>query len=73
LDVSSTADVPLGGIPVTVIATPDWPGEPVVLVVDQRAALIGARQEGRFSGHFGSGEAFVAAARVTLDALREVR
>jgi hypothetical protein len=43
------------------------------MVVDGRAALIGARLGERFSGHFGSGPAFVAAAGRTLAALREGR
>lgn len=68
---ASTGTVALGNIPVEVITPPEWPGEPVVLVVDNRAALIGARDGDRFSGHFGSGVAFVAAARLTLGALRE--
>lgn len=69
LDIASTGDVPLGGISLTVITVVDWPGEPVVMVVDGRAALIGVREGDRFTGHFGSGSAFVAAARLTLDAL----
>jgi sugar-specific transcriptional regulator TrmB len=73
LDVSSTAPVPLGSIAVHVIPEPDWPGQPVLLVVDDRAALIGARQGETFSGHWGSGPAFVAAATRTLTALREGR
>lgn len=73
VDVMSTGEVPLGGIPVTVIATPEWPGEPVVLLVDGRAALVGGRQGDRFNGHFGSGPAFVAAASRALAALKEGR
>ncbi len=70
LDVVSTGSAPLGGIPVTVIAQPDWPGEPVLMVVDDRSAVIGARTGDKFSGHFGSGSAFVAAARTTFLTLR---
>lgn len=71
--VVSIGNAPLGGIPVEVIAAPEWPGEPVLLVVDDRAAVIGARRGDRFSGHFGSGSAFVAAARRTFESLREGR
>lgn len=73
LDVASLGSVPLGTIPVTVIPPPDWPGDPVLLIVDGRAALVGARQGEHFSGHWGSGAAFVAAARRTLTALKEGR
>jgi sugar-specific transcriptional regulator TrmB len=73
IDVSSTGEVPLTGVSVTVLSTPNWPGEPVLLIVDGRAALIGARMGDRFSGHFGSGAAFVAAASRTMAALKEER
>jgi sugar-specific transcriptional regulator TrmB len=73
LDLASTAPVPLGTIAVNTIPAPDWPGEPVLLVVDARAALIGSRTGDHFSGHWGTGPAFVAAARRTCSALREGR
>lgn len=68
--VIATGPAALGTIPVEVIPRPDWPGEPVLMVVDDRGALIGARDGDRFNGHFGSGAAFLAAARHTLTALR---
>jgi hypothetical protein len=67
--VLSTAEVPIAGIEVAVIPTSSWPGDPVLMVVDTRAALIGARRGDQFTGHFGSGAAFVAAAERTIDAL----
>lgn len=73
LEIASTAAVPLGTLPMTVIPTPQWPGEPVLLIVDDRAALLGAREGDRFTGHWGSGAAFVAAVRTSLAALREGR
>jgi HTH-type transcriptional regulator, sugar sensing transcriptional regulator len=73
LDVSSTGPVPLGGIEVTVIPPVTWPGEPVLLVVDDRAALSGARNGDRFTGHWGSAPAFVASVRRALTALKEGR
>jgi sugar-specific transcriptional regulator TrmB len=73
LEVSSTASVPLGTIPVQVIPPSDWPGEPVMLVVDARAALVGARAGEGFSGHWGSGTAFVATAARALAALKDGR
>lgn len=71
LTVATTGPVALGSIAVAVVAPPEWPGEPVVLVVDNRMALIGARDGDQFSGHFGSGVAFVAAARLAFATLRE--
>jgi HTH-type transcriptional regulator, sugar sensing transcriptional regulator len=67
--VASTAPVPLGSIDVRVVQAPDWPAAPVLLVVDDRAALIGSRDGERFAGHWGGGPAFVAAARHTLAAV----
>jgi sugar-specific transcriptional regulator TrmB len=73
LVVASTGDVPLGGIAVERIPPPTWPGDPVLLVVDRRVGLIGARMGEQFTGHFGTGAAFVAAAERAVDALREGR
>ncbi|HEY4099731.1 MAG TPA: helix-turn-helix domain-containing protein [Gemmatimonadales bacterium] len=68
--VASMGAVSLGAIAVDVIAPEDWPGDPVILVIDDRAALIGARSGDRFSGHWGTGTAFVAAARHVCHELR---
>jgi sugar-specific transcriptional regulator TrmB len=73
LEVTSTAAVPLGNIAVTIIPAPSWPGDPVLLVIDDRAALSGARNGDRFSGHWGSAPAFVASVQRALTALREGR
>jgi sugar-specific transcriptional regulator TrmB len=73
LMVASTGDVPMGGIAVERIEMPPWPGEPVLLLVDNHSALIGARDTDQFNGHFGSGVAFVAAASRTLSSIREIR
>lgn len=70
LSVSSTASVPLGTIIVDVVSRGEWPGEPVIMVVDARAALIGSRDSEHFNGHWGSGEAFVAAAAHALARIR---
>lgn len=70
---ASTAAVPIPGLATTIIPPPVWPGEPVLLVVDERAAVIGARKGEQFTGHFGTGAAFVAAAERSIDALREGR
>lgn len=71
LEVLATGSVPLGVVPVTAVDGSDWPGEPVLMVVDHRSALIGARSGERFSGHFGHGPAFVAAAERVLRSFKE--
>ncbi len=71
LEILATGSVPLGALPVEVVSSSDWPGEPVLMVVDRRSALIGARSGDRFSGHFGHGSAFVAATERVLLSFKE--
>lgn len=73
LQLASTGPVPIAGITVELVTTPDWPGDPVVMVVDDQVAVIAARNGDRMSGHFGANPTFVAAALKSLDALREGR
>jgi sugar-specific transcriptional regulator TrmB len=73
VEVVSPGEVPVAGITVSRIAAPEWPGEPVLMLVDGTAALIGSRTGDRFTGHFGHGAAFVAAAAKAFMALREDR
>lgn len=73
LVLASTGAVPLAGMPVDQVESPDWPGEPVLMVVDAQSAVIGARSGDRMTGHFGSSVTFVAAATKALAALREGR
>lgn len=42
----------------------EWPGTPLISVVDDRAALIATRNGGDVTGHWGSAPAFVSAARL---------
>jgi predicted transcriptional regulator len=68
LELFSTGPVELGFVPV-MVAAPDpdaWPGMPVILVVDDRAALVAAREGGDARGHWSTAPAFVAAARLAL-------
>jgi sugar-specific transcriptional regulator TrmB len=71
IEVVSTGEVPVSGIAVKRIVASRWPGEPVLLLVDGSAALIGTRSGDRFDGHFGHGAAFVAAAGMAYTALKE--
>jgi hypothetical protein len=43
-----------------------WPGEPIVMLVDDRTALIGARLNGDVQGHWSTSPVFAAAARAVL-------
>ena len=67
----ATGPVDLGFVPVQV-ATADgggWPGMPVLLIVDERAALVAARDGGDARGHWSTAPAFVAAARLAFERL----
>lgn len=50
----------------TVPAPLGWPGEPIVMLVDDRTALIGARSNGDVQGHWSTSPVFAAAARAVL-------
>ena len=45
-----------------------WPGAPLVAMVDERSALIAARNGAEVSGHWSTSPVFVATARVVLGA-----
>jgi len=66
----SVGPVELGFAPVAELSAPeDWPGVPLICVVDDRAALLATRQGTDVTGHWGTAPAFVAAARLTIDVL----
>ena len=69
LSLFSTGPIELGFAPVAVAETDStaWPGTPVILVVDDRAALVAARDGGDARGHWSTVPAFVAAARLALE------
>ncbi len=48
----------------------EWPGLPIVAVLDEISAVIGSRGPTDVLGHWSSAPSFVAAARVTFDRLR---
>jgi sugar-specific transcriptional regulator TrmB len=72
LNLAATAAVDLGFTPVEVVSTEgrQWPGMPVILVVDDRSAILAARNGSEVRGHWSSAAAFVAAARLTLERFR---
>jgi HTH-type transcriptional regulator, sugar sensing transcriptional regulator len=68
----STAPVDLGFSPViTVSARSDWPGMPIIAVVDGRSAVIASRESAQVRGHWSTAPAFVAAARLALERFQE--
>ena len=69
LYLASTSPVELGFATVGQVepeATP-WPGMPVILVVDDRSAILGSRNGQEVRGHWSTAPTFVAAARLTLE------
>jgi hypothetical protein len=48
----------------------DWPGLPLVAVLDGTSAVIASRDGAGVLGHWSSAPPFVAAARITFDRLR---
>ena len=67
----ATGPVDLGFVPVQVATAEGagWPGMPVLLIVDDRAALVAARDGGEARGHWSTAPAFVAAARLAFERL----
>jgi sugar-specific transcriptional regulator TrmB len=65
------APVDLGFAVVEVVSgTQSWPGMPIISVVDNRSAILAARQGTEVRGHWSTAPAFVAGARLALDRFR---
>ena len=72
VDLWSNAPVELGFVPVEVIDPGfRWPGMPILMVTDDRSAIVGTRDGSRVTGHWSTASTFVAAARLALERLRE--
>jgi sugar-specific transcriptional regulator TrmB len=68
LTLAATGPVELGFAPVEVIEGQlGWPGMPVISVVDDRSAVLAAREGSEVRGHWSTAPAFVAAARLVLE------
>ncbi len=64
----STAPVSLDFAPVGVVSvSPSWPGAPLISLVDDRTAVLAARQCNDVRGHWSTSPVLVAAARLALD------
>ena len=72
LRLSSTGPVDLGFVPVGAVGTDAhaWPGMPVVMVVDDRSAILAGRNGVEVRGHWSTATSFVAAARLVLERFR---
>jgi HTH-type transcriptional regulator, sugar sensing transcriptional regulator len=44
-----------------------WPGMPIIAVVDDRSAIVGARRGSEVRGHWSTAPSFVAAARLAIE------
>ena len=67
----ATGPVDLGFAVVEVVSgVQPWPGMPIISVVDDRSAVLAARQGGDVRGHWSTAPAFVAGARLALEQLR---
>jgi sugar-specific transcriptional regulator TrmB len=64
----STSAVDLGFVPVTVVTDGHrWPGMPIIVVVDDRSAILAFREGHEVRGHWSTAPAFVAGARLALE------
>jgi sugar-specific transcriptional regulator TrmB len=72
LSLAANGPVALGFVPVEVVAVDAhrWPGMPVILVVDDRSAILAARNGNDVRGHWSTSGAFVASARLALERFR---
>ena len=71
LSLSASAPVELPFATVSVIGTNGgWPGQPFLLVVDGRSALLAAREGEKVLGHWGTAPTLVAATTLAIGSLR---
>jgi len=69
----ATTPVELGfGVVEVVSGAHAWPGMPIISVVDDRSAILAARQGSDVRGHWSTAPAFVAGARLALEQFRRV-
>ena len=72
LSLAATGPVELGFVPVQAVAADAhrWPGMPIILVVDDRSAILAARNGNDVRGHWSTASSFVAGARLALERFR---
>jgi HTH-type transcriptional regulator, sugar sensing transcriptional regulator len=69
LRLAATGPVELAFVPVEQVSADahPWPGMPVIMVVDDRSAILAARNGTEVRGHWSTASAFVAGARIGLE------
>jgi sugar-specific transcriptional regulator TrmB len=69
LRLSATGPVELGFVTVDLVSSEAqaWPGMPVILVVDDRSAILASRNGSEVRGHWSTAPSFVAGARLALE------
>jgi sugar-specific transcriptional regulator TrmB len=69
LRLSATGPVELGFVMVDLVSSEAqaWPGMPVILVVDDRSAILASRNGSEVRGHWSTAPSFVAGARLALE------
>ncbi len=72
LTLAATGPVELGFVPVELIPAEAhrWPGMPIVLVVDDRSAILASRSGNDVRGHWSTAATFVAGARLAFERFR---
>ncbi len=72
LTLCSTGSVDLGFTTVEIVPAngQPWPGMPIIAVVDDRSAILAARQGNDVRGHWSGAPAFVAGARLAFERFR---
>ena len=72
LTLCSTGPAELGFTPVEIVPEGNhgWPGMPIIAVVDDRVAIVAAREGSDVRGHWSTAPSFVAAARLAFERFR---
>jgi len=66
---TGAAELPFAAVE-TIPSGHDWPGLPLIAIVDGRSAVVAARRGSEVQGHWSTAPSFVAAARMALERFR---
>lgn len=67
---SAGGEARLDFVAIAQIDSAGWPGLPLLAVIDDRSALVAAREGAQVRGHWSTAPSFVAAARLAFERLR---
>jgi len=72
LDLSSTrpVELPFASVGQAEVSA-EWPGDPILLAVDDKGAIVAARQGDAVTGHWGTDQVLVAAVSVLIRSFRK--